>query len=38
MVNWHTERDDLEVIDKELLKKVGQLLVQTIYQERPQAN
>ncbi len=31
--SWHTRQDNMEVIDKGLLKKVGQVLIQTLYQE-----
>jgi hypothetical protein len=31
---WHTHNDNLQVIDKQTLKAVGQTLLQVIYQER----
>jgi Zn-dependent M28 family amino/carboxypeptidase len=30
---WHTQQDNLQNIDKSILKKVGQVLIQTLYQE-----
>jgi glutaminyl-peptide cyclotransferase len=31
--NWHTLQDNMQIIDKETLKKVGQTVLQTIYNE-----
>ncbi|TAG53112.1 MAG: M28 family peptidase, partial [Runella slithyformis] len=31
--DWHTHEDDLRNIDRPTLKAVGQVLLQTLYQE-----
>ncbi len=33
-VNWHTQKDNMEGIDKNTLKAVGQTVLQLIYQEK----
>ncbi|GIV33435.1 MAG: glutamine cyclotransferase [Chitinophagales bacterium] len=30
---WHTHRDNMDIIDKEVLRAVGQTVLQTVYQE-----
>lgn len=35
--NWHTQLDNLNNIDRNTLKAVGQVVLETIYREQPQA-
>ena len=34
--HWHTQRDNMNIIDKQTLKAVGQTLLQVVYAESPQ--
>ncbi|MBA3648581.1 MAG: M28 family peptidase [Chitinophagales bacterium] len=34
--HWHTQKDNMEIIDKNTLKAVGQTLLQVIYSETPE--
>lgn len=34
-INWHTQLDNLNNIDKNTLKAVGQTVLETIYREKP---